>query len=152
MLVYWLGLSIQLMVLAMITPLFWVAATVIAVVAGFAWRHQRTRSQAAIKISELRWRLEFCVLLVLPVALLLLCEACSPKVPGPTVLPSQVPDCGGFLPVLEFVPYVQLVIAALLVWRHRARLRRSAAVGFLGAWWGIGTYLMTGMMITGTWL
>jgi hypothetical protein len=116
------------MFFAAFTPPFGVAAAVMAVVVGLAWRRRVTRPEDVSVASERRWQVECCALLVVPCLLFLVCECCESKASGPVVLPSQVPDCGGLLPVLKVVPYVQIGIAALLVWRHRARLKRSVAL------------------------
>ena len=62
---------------------------------------------------------------------------------------SQVPHCDGLLPFAECVPYVQMIVAACLVWRHRARLWRTAAAAALAVWWSIGARMATDMAASG---
>jgi hypothetical protein len=153
------GISLALMLFAVVTPQFWMTAIALGVVI-FAASCRKANDPAGTHVpTERRWQVELCSLLAAPGILVLLYEACElfcwgcdSTSSGPTVYWSQMPRCDGLMPVAECVPYVQWVIAAWLVWRHRARLWRTAAVAVLAVCWSIGARMATDMAISGNWL
>lgn len=138
-------ISLQLLPLVLFSPLLWMGVVLVAAVALVA---KLVRPAASVDLptpGDRRWVFELCALLLMPVLLLACCEYFgSPRPP--------VPHQGKVLMALHGTVFIQTVLAAWLTWRHRGRLLPTFLIAELGIWWGVATFVLAGMAVTGNWL
>jgi hypothetical protein len=153
------SLSVAMMLFVVDLAEFRMAAIGLGVVTFAAWWRRVNDRSGATEPTQRRWIGELALLLVAPALLLLLydvcqllCWGCESQGSGPVRFGSQIPHCDGLSPAAACVPYVQMAVAAWLVWRHRARLWGTATIAGLALWWAIGAWTALEMAISGNWL
>jgi hypothetical protein len=138
---FMLRVSLEILPLVVRIPFFWitVGSILVAAVVGF-WRRASAPTRRAF---------ELVFLFVAPVAVLLwglafwgACPGC-----GDTWSKWAWPFLG---PSVGF--YGQIVLAIILVWRHRRRIFVAAPLALVSTFWMHGASFVTSMAVTNCWL
>lgn len=130
--------SFNVLPLGALLPHFWVSALIIAISAIVAFRH---RASAIVHMP-----LDLVSLAIVPFTILFVGLLWWQALPGATTGWEWQ-----FLVMYAGLLF-QTFLAAVLVWRHRTRLRLSVPATLFGSLWAVGSFFVSSMALTGSWL
>ena len=135
---FMLRCSFEILPLAITIPHFWIAGTVVLISAIIAFRYH--------KGAVARVPIAFLALTIFPLGILLIgvlwWEACA----------GRTSEWEWQFMVMYAALVLQTVLAAGLVWRHRARIWLALPFCLAATLWAAGAFFTSTMAVTGSWL
>ncbi len=125
---------------------FWAVLAAFATIGVIQWRQNRTDAAHPITRRTGQWAIELLSLIAAPVLILLIALYQWPRGNVPAAHENLA------LHTVDVLFYAQLLLGAVLIWRHRKRFASTVLAVGLALVWAVGSNLMASMAISDKWL